>query len=230
MKFKSRVACEMSISSLTAGFSSCYLWTFTTADVIDPRECARRWNDLQRYLVRFGFFGVRVFELHPGGHGLHVHALTVRRFDINKIRSYSTVCSFGRINVKRIPVSRSCYIAKYLSKQFVEEHPELKGIRLWARVGVKNSPWSGTRVCDVEAHSDVHACFLSLWESVPLAQRKFQLSRKLWLASLLSCCKLAVINKRFFGSQVSFRVSFIHPRTGLPLYSVKVPSFFGVFS
>lgn len=152
---KSKVACDMSIESLLEGKNTCYLWTFTVPDVVSARETALRWNKCQRKLVsRLGFVGVRVFEYHPRGHGLHVHLVTHRRINVNDVRVITTRYGFGRINVKAIPAIAGNYVSKYVTKQTVEAYPELKGLRLWARVGTKLTAWRGTRVSDVFVDCD----------------------------------------------------------------------------
>jgi hypothetical protein len=102
---------------------------------------------LQHELVRIvGFRGVRVYELHPGGHGLHIHAVTANRHNVNEVRHFSDSFGFGRINVKAIPAASADYIAKYLTKS--RRSPELKGRRLWACMGFK-----GVRIKDCEIDS-----------------------------------------------------------------------------
>lgn len=153
---KSRVACQMSIDLLLQGKTTAFLWTFTVPENrLDPRETARRWNRCQRKLVgRLGFVGVRVFELHPGGHGLHIHLVCRQRYPVCAVRDVTTRYGFGRINVKAIPAISGGYIAKYLTKQTLQDFPELKGLRLWAKIGTKISDWKGVKVNDVFCDSD----------------------------------------------------------------------------
>lgn len=145
---KSGAACTFSIEALLKGYKTAYLWTFTFADVPDLSIAARRWSYLAKDLHRrLDFYGVRSFELHPGGHGLHVHFVTPLRYDVNAVRYYSDHHDFGRINVKAIPAVHATYVAKYLQK--ASRHPSLKGKRLWSCIGFKE----GSKVKDIEIDS-----------------------------------------------------------------------------
>lgn len=147
---KSGIACEFSIEALLKDHKIAYLWTFTFAEVLPEDVAARLWSRLAQDLRRqVGFYGVRCFELHPGGHGLHIHFVTPRRYDVNHVRHYSDLHSFGRINVKRMPASAAGYIAKYLQK--ASRCPALKGKRLWSCVGFKE----GSKVKDIVIDSPI---------------------------------------------------------------------------
>ncbi len=140
----SGIACEFSINRLLKGRGYAYLWTFTTADCVPVGVTAGMWSNLARDLRRtLGFVGVRCFELHPRGHGLHIHFVTYRRHEVNEVRHLSDLHGFGRINVRRIPALAAPYIAKYLQK--ASRSPELKGVRLWSCIGFKD----GSKVKDI---------------------------------------------------------------------------------
>lgn len=116
-------------------------WTFTLPVKVDPKIASRMWCDLSRDLVRnLGFSGVRVFELHPNGHGLHVHLLTSGYFDVDQVRHYCRLHGFGRVHVElckgedRDKLAR--YMSKYLSKQIkMFKGSSLKGMRWHATFG-----------------------------------------------------------------------------------------------
>ena len=59
-------------------------------------------------------------------------------------------CAFGRINVKRIPVSRVSYVTKYVGKQLQnrEQRLAVKGLRRWGRIN-----YAGSKVCNIECDS-----------------------------------------------------------------------------
>lgn len=140
---KSAEVCRMAIDSLLSGRESARLWTFTVRERQPPRQTASMWSLLQRDLVRgLHFQAVRVFELHPGGHGLHVHAVTPHFYPVDWVRCITNAHGWGRIHVKTIPVCAASYVAKYLSKQFWRPYKELRGMRLWACVG-RNEEWNG---------------------------------------------------------------------------------------
>lgn len=111
-----------------------YLWTFTFREVEALSDARKCWSVAAKNLKRrMAFRGLRVFELHPGGHGLHVHVLTDKRFDVVQVRRIAQLYRFGRIHVKMIPKNKAHYVAKYLSKQ--TRALALKGCRLWAAFG-----------------------------------------------------------------------------------------------
>lgn len=124
------------------------MWTFTLPVVLQPREAARKWQLLQRDLVRsLGMYGVRVFEAHPGGHGLHVHMVVSGRYDVNQVRPLCLRHGWGRINVIR--VSAPQYVAKYLTKSSRGLGWSWRGLRMWSILGKKLWPSLPTRVLDV---------------------------------------------------------------------------------
>lgn len=122
---------------------SLYFWTFTAPEVITPQEFKRRWNNFLRMLKRVfpDVPWVRVFELHPGfdgdwnGHGLHIHAITNQRLDVDLVRKVALGANLGRIHAKMIPHGRaSNYLAKYLDKTKRSNAPILKRMRLWQTI------------------------------------------------------------------------------------------------
>jgi len=176
----------MSLDSLVEGHRYCRLWTFTIPgkDAILPQQAGRMWGNLQRRLVReLGFFGVRAFELHPGGHGLHVHAVASKYFDVNHVRRLAKACGFGRVHVCCIPRDKARYIGKYLSKQ--KRYPELKGMRLFARVGA--SKFAGVPTSRIECISDQGKIFREFFDALSFDQRArlYHYVRRL---SALACC------------------------------------------
>jgi len=124
---KRSISFEMSFDRYFKGFASCYLWTITLPIVCSTDEFRDRWNRMQIYMRRKGWSGIRVYELHPGGHGWHVHLVTRSRIDVNEFRIVAHQAGFGRVHVKRIPVSAGKYIGKYLQKSFEDA---VKGVRL----------------------------------------------------------------------------------------------------
>lgn len=131
---KSEAACRMSIDRLLEGRKCGYLWTFTFAETLDFRVAADRWCLCRKQLVReLNFSGVRVYELHPGGHGLHVHVVTASWYSARAVRRIVKLNGLGRIHAKRISGRGGLYIAKYLSKD--RRADGLKGFRLWGCIG-----------------------------------------------------------------------------------------------
>lgn len=116
-----------------------YFWTFTFRECLPVDDACELWSQLLSTLrmVNYRMFGVRRFELHPGGHGLHVHMILDERIDVNKIRPIAQSIGFGRIHVRRLGATdleeALKYMTKYLSKG--DRPPCLKGKRLWACCG-----------------------------------------------------------------------------------------------
>jgi len=133
---RSSDACRVNIRHLL-DTGKCWMWTFTFAEVLAIDEGCKRWSALSAALVReFGFTAVRVFELHPGGHGLHIHCVARGWYPIRRLRSLSGAYGFGRIHVTKKPIVNPFYICKYLGK---EESAWCSGRRTWACVGFEAS-------------------------------------------------------------------------------------------
>lgn len=150
---KSRFAFECSSKDIRPNRKGhIYLWTFTFAEVVEIAQARKYWIAFlkkfrERKMHKF-FQGLRVFEMHPGGHGLHIHVITANFLRVNEVRALWHEFGGGRINVKPIPWERRNYLAKYLSKS---GRPQcLKGVRLWAAFG----GFDHTRVKDVVVESD----------------------------------------------------------------------------
>jgi len=114
-------------------------WTFTFKTPHTAKEGSRKWNHLAT-LLRREFPDckmVRVYELHPSGHGLHVHGITPLWLPIRTILDFAKRAGFGRIHVvdwdSRQGLQAGQYIAKYLSK---ERCAILRGVRLYGFVGL----------------------------------------------------------------------------------------------
>jgi hypothetical protein len=148
-KVKSREAFQATLKRQAGGSLWCYLWTFTRKEFTEVKELGRHWNSLRTVLVREdGMQGVRVFEQHPGGHGGHVHVITMKRHDVNKVRQLvEGTEGWGRLHVKRVPVAKMDYVIKYLGKAF------MIGIRSWGVFGGRGVP--RVRSSDVEISSPV---------------------------------------------------------------------------
>lgn len=110
-----------------------YLWTFTTPDRCTAAEVLKRWRKFQNHKKVRGIRCFRVLEEHPGGHGWHIHFMTVDRYDVRKLRPLAEAAGFGRINVVVIPTAKAQYVIKYLVKALRKS----TGRRLWACVGFK---------------------------------------------------------------------------------------------
>jgi len=155
---KSRFAFDCSVESLAAESKWLYLWTFTFPEALDVDVARKRWS---RFLKTFNMWrrrdgrgvdlrGLRVFELHPKGHGLHIHVLNRAFWGVDSVRRLWQLpgSGGGRVHVKRIPVSRAFYAGKYLRKAGRAEC--FRGVRMWASFGGLDY----CRVRDVQVESN----------------------------------------------------------------------------
>jgi hypothetical protein len=152
---KRKLAFTWSAAAFAGSRAYLYLWTFTFPEAIGVDEACERWNVLLTVLRReWGarWSGLRVYEMHPGGHGMHIHAVGDERFNPQELRrmwALAAQCRFGRIDVQEIPAERAAYLAKYLGKNRPEA---LKNKRLAAPFGDRaRAVWR--RLSDVEVDS-----------------------------------------------------------------------------
>lgn len=104
----------------------CFL-TLTTPDVVTIHEIRKRWRSLRHYLAEregAGFKYVMNYELHPRGHGWHIHGvfnryINLRGEGLRQLRRYG----FGMINVKKV---NSLGVSQYLSKHCLKAY---RGVR-----------------------------------------------------------------------------------------------------
>lgn len=194
-----------------------YLWTFTLpGDASQVKLLQSTWlawaKNFNRDLPLWA--GFRAFEKSPGGRW-HVHAVTVTRFNVLKIRSHATKYGFGRVNVKRIPSSKAGYVAKYLGKQ--KSLPEAKGVRLGGPFGFKGVSFSDIVVKDtwrdyVLSHSPQAPGQFTPWHLRDVVARKH------WLESLGSSelSKLRVTNENTersaFAEAAKTKGIYVHDR------------------
>lgn len=110
--------------------SKCVFLTLTTPDVVDYKTVRERWRNLRHWLVRR--LGkpqyIMNYELHPKGHGWHIHAVFTCYISLKKhlhtIRSFG----FGRVGVE---VVYSKFVSDYLTKHCLKAYRgEIKTKRL----------------------------------------------------------------------------------------------------
>jgi len=151
MSSTSADAFKFSVDRLTEA-GVCYLWTFTFPVALDLKVARRKWAGLSKDLVRvLDYQGLRVFELHPDGHGLHIHVLALGRYSLRLVRLLSRIHGFGRVHVTKRVQENPYYLAKYLSK--TDRAPCLKGMRLWASIG----SWGHTKCKSVKRETETSA-------------------------------------------------------------------------
>jgi len=136
---------------------SLYLWTFTTPSKVSLERISFLWSRfMQRKMMRsIPWQGMNFKEPHPGGHGWHVHAVAVRRYNVRTIRTLATTSGFGRIHVKEIPASRAWYVLKYVTKASFNRTAEEKSKQLWGCNGFRGYPASKVVVQDTFLHEAI---------------------------------------------------------------------------
>ena len=103
---KSRAALILNGYELSGEFLA--FWTFTFRQVLPvdvARKCWERGLKLLRKHFGSKLVGLRAFEIHPGGHGLHIHVVTPEWLNVNEVRyvlSRMKGCPFGRIDVQLV--------------------------------------------------------------------------------------------------------------------------------
>jgi len=130
-----------------------YMWTFTFPKVVADEIAMKCWNHLNsslKYKFRSSgeIPGVKTVEVHPGGHGLHFHALIARRLPVHEVRRLAIKAGFGRIHVQKCKRGAAEYCAKYLTKK---DDGLKKGTRRWGMIG----GFKGTRVKDIIVESEL---------------------------------------------------------------------------
>lgn len=105
-------------------------------------------RELKRKIPAFG--GVRVYEMHPGGHGVHIHAVIPNYIAVQLVRSISQKHGFGRIHVRALNGNAE-QIGRYLSKYFAKGKrcAEFFRKRIWACFGT----YEGTKCKEIMIRS-----------------------------------------------------------------------------
>lgn len=148
MYTKSKAAFIMTCNRMFDNWEDIYFWTFTFKDVYEDSRVMKFWADFSNALCRkMGnmLLGVRVVEVHPGGHGLHFHALLNQRVPMWLVRRVGYRFGIGICWVEKCDRGTAFYLAKYLSK----EHQLAPGARHWGTIG----GFEACRVRDIEVDS-----------------------------------------------------------------------------
>lgn len=155
-----------------------YLWTFTLRECVSVAAAFAAWVKFANRLHKWGvhpvtkeqtIVGLRVAELHPGGHGVHFHVLINRRLNIHVVRRFAELQGFFWIDVRRATETRcgrlARYLGKYLSKQDRAEC--MRGRRLWQAFG----KWGQTRCKDIVVESEFVAAYKARRKTLEMAKR-----------------------------------------------------------
>ena len=121
------VRCDDVLSLFVKENKGVSFMTLTTPDVVTIHEIRKRWTSLRHYLVEF--YGkdtkyVMNYELHPGGHGWHIHSVWNRFVPLwngrlSKMRSYG----FGMVNIKKVSTK---VVSQYLTKHCLKAYRGVK--------------------------------------------------------------------------------------------------------
>jgi hypothetical protein len=142
---RSKAACISSCESLWQPGGRVYFWTVTFKRCRDDWVQsaafsafldALRHDDVRHCAVPLG--GVKVGELHPGGHGLHFHFLCNKRVSVHTVRRLGGPHGIGRVFVEVADNNAAAYMAKYLTKSRGKAVPRThsgRRMRLWACFG-----------------------------------------------------------------------------------------------
>lgn len=146
---RSKAAFIMSAEELFERNGKLYFWTFTWPDAMPVWCYANSWDRFAHSLIqnytRDDFEALRVWERHPGGHGIHVHALCNERLDVNLIRELTVRYGLGKVvHVRKAVRKDVSYLTKYMTKD-----QAIPGLRMWAKMGC----WAHVKGSDLEFES-----------------------------------------------------------------------------
>jgi len=134
---KSQAAFVMSAEKLFAeNPKQIYFWTFTFKQVHPDFRYPLLWKQFTRKLQHmYGdcLHGLRVLQVHPGGHGLHYHALLTKRVAVQIVRRLGKRYGIGRVQVEHCGPGAIHYLAQYLRP--TEDFELSKGMRRWGSMG-----------------------------------------------------------------------------------------------
>lgn len=168
--------------------------TLTTSDVVTLHDIRQRWRNLRHDLARRqgrGFKYVMNYELHPKGHGWHIHAVfnrfvNIRGSGLESIQRFG----FGRVNVKRVTsLGVSLYLSKHCLKAYRGVRETLHKGELARRLRLVNTSRGLPRLSDYVWKSD-HLDKVKAFVSSPVTKEYF--SRISW-ASRWQYAELSVL-------------------------------------
>lgn len=128
----------------------CYMWTFTFREVMtDARvgNATRSFLHALKRLENYNIGGVRIYEVHPGGHGVHLHVVINRRIPAKQVWRIAKRNGLGWLSVKKC-YGEASELARYLGKYLAKDGPKMdKGVRKWQSFGtVKRSRVRGIKI------------------------------------------------------------------------------------
>lgn len=115
------VRCEDVLNAFMSGAQGCVFFTLTTPDVVDIYEIRKRWRKVRHFLVEKypGVKYVMNYEIHPKGHGWHIHSVWNRFIPLRVVLGKLQECGFGRVDIRRVNTKGvSDYLTKHALKAY----------------------------------------------------------------------------------------------------------------
>ena len=130
------VRCEDVLTAFMDGSKGCVFFTLTTPDVVDIYEIRRRWRKVRHFLCEkyCGIKYVMNYEIHPKGHGWHIHSVWNQYIPLRAVLGKLSECGFGRVDIRRVNTKGvSDYLTKHalkayrgVSKKEMERNPSFR--------------------------------------------------------------------------------------------------------
>lgn len=115
------VRCEDVLNAFMSDNKGCVFFTLTTPDVVDIYEIRRRWRRVRHFLVEKypGVKYVMNYEIHPKGHGWHIHSVWNCFIPLRSVFAKLHECGFGRVDIRRVNTKGvSDYLTKHALKAY----------------------------------------------------------------------------------------------------------------
>lgn len=110
-----------------------FWWTLTTPDVVNYSEISKRWRRVRHYLSRkySPFCYIQNFEIHPKGHGWHIHFICDSFIDVRRHFSKMRKFGFGRVSCSRVYSNGiTDYLVKHAFKPVRANHRDSSSVRI----------------------------------------------------------------------------------------------------
>jgi len=115
------VRCSDVLECFMVSSKGCVFLTLTTPDVVDIYEIRRRWRGVRHFLCE-KYKGVKYvmnFEIHPKGHGWHIHSVWNRYIPLSVVLDKFRGFGFGRVDIRRV---NSRGVSDYLTKHALKAY------------------------------------------------------------------------------------------------------------
>lgn len=115
------VRCNDVLRSFMDSSKGCVFLTLTTPDVVDIYEIRKRWRGVRHFLCEKypGVKYVMNFEIHPKGHGWHIHSVWNRYIPLKVVFDKLRWYGFGRVDISKV---RRRGVADYLTKHALKAY------------------------------------------------------------------------------------------------------------